>query len=96
VNKGHPRLITLGDRRKKLDAKPEFENPAEWSMTMAQHDKALPFTLAIIGTAAAALLTISMILLAAPRVEATPEISGGKPCDACHTSMPPTKENVKK
>jgi hypothetical protein len=52
--------------------------------------------LVIVGTAAAALLTILMVQFVTPRAEATPAIGQGKPCNACHTSGSPSKADVKK
>ena len=64
---------------------------------MQPHAKAL--TVAIVGTAgavAAVLLTLAMIQFVAPSAEATPAIAQGKPCNACHTSASPSKNDVKK
>jgi cytochrome c551/c552 len=38
----------------------------------------------------------SMVRYVAPRAEATPAIAQGKPCNACHTSSTPSKNDLKK
>jgi len=64
---------------------------------MPEHAKALKLTFAgVVGTAAAVLLTFSMIQFVASKAEATPAIGQGKPCNACHTSSSPSKGDVKK
>jgi len=64
---------------------------------MQQHVKALKFAIVgIFGTAAAALLTFSIVQFAAPSAEATPALGQGKPCNTCHTSSSPSKADVKK
>jgi len=67
---------------------------------MQQHAKALKFAIVgILGTVAvmaAILLTFSIIQFAAPKAEATPAISGGKPCTTCHSSASPSKEDLKR
>jgi cytochrome c551/c552 len=64
---------------------------------MQQHAKAFTFAVVgTVGTAVAALLTLSMIQFAAPKAEATPAIAQGKPCNSCHTSSSPSKGDVKK
>jgi cytochrome c551/c552 len=64
---------------------------------MQKYAKALTFALVgIVGTAGAVLLTLSMVQFVAPRAEATPALAQGKPCNSCHTSSSPSKEDVKK
>jgi hypothetical protein len=60
------------------------------------HAKALKC--AFVGTigVAAAVLTFSMVQFVASNAEATPAIGQGKPCNACHTSSSPSKNDVKK
>jgi len=48
-----------------------------------------------VGGAALVLMAFAILLLAAPKANATPALANGKPCNACHTSSPPTKSNVK-
>jgi len=59
-----------------------------------QHAKALKFAI-VIGTTAAVLLMTSMVRFA-PKAEATPVIGQGKPCNTCHTSSTPSKNDLKK
>ena len=63
---------------------------------MQQHAKAFKF--AIVGTVgiAAAALTFSMVQFVVSNAEATPAIGQGKPCNACHTSSSPSKNDIKK
>ena len=64
---------------------------------MQQHAKALRFVLiGSVATVGAALLVFSMFQFAVPNAEATPAIGQGKPCNACHTSATPSKNDVKK
>jgi hypothetical protein len=50
-----------------------------------------------VGVAALALVTLALMTFAPPKAQATPEMAKatGKACTACHTAMPPTKENAK-
>lgn len=64
---------------------------------MQQHAKALRFILVgSVATVGTALLVISLFQFVAPKAEATPVIAQGKPCNACHTSGTPGKNDVKK
>jgi hypothetical protein len=60
-----------------------------------QHTKALKFA-TVVGITAAVLLMSAMIRFVAPRAEATPVIAQGKPCNTCHTSSTPSKNDLKK
>lgn len=64
---------------------------------MQQYAKAIKLVMVgTVGTMAAALLVISMFQFVAPKAEATPAIGQGKPCNACHTSPSPSKNDLKK
>jgi len=67
------------------------------SAQMQQHAKAVRFVLVgSVATLGAILLVISMFQFVAPKAEATPAIGQGKPCNGCHTSGSPSKNDVKK
>ena len=63
---------------------------------MQQHAKAFRFAIAGTVGIALAVLTFSMVQFAASNAEATPVIGKGKPCNACHTSPTPSKNDIKK
>jgi hypothetical protein len=68
---------------------------AETGARPMQQSKALKFAI-VVGTTAAALLMLSTIRFVAPQAQATPDIAKGKPCNTCHTSASPSKEDLKK
>jgi len=43
----------------------------------------------------ALILATAILMAASSRVNATPAIANGKPCNTCHTGSPPSKSNVK-
>ena len=51
---------------------------------------------AVVETVGVVSLTLAMNLLMVSSAQATAELAKGKPCTACHTAKPPTKDNVKK
>jgi hypothetical protein len=64
---------------------------------MQKYSKTLKFALiAIVGAAAAALLTFSPIQFVSTYAEATPTLAKGKACKTCHTSARPSKSDLKK
>jgi putative flippase GtrA len=64
---------------------------------MQHHANAVRFAIVgTVGIAAAVFLTLLAVQFAAPNAEATPAIGQGKPCNACHTSSSPSKNDVKK
>jgi cytochrome c551/c552 len=64
---------------------------------MQRHVKAIKFAvLGTVGTASAILLAVSAVQFVAQKAEATPVIAQGKPCNVCHTSSSPSKNDVKK
>jgi len=65
-----------------------------------RHRKTITFTAVrgLVGTTALALMTLALLTFAAPKAQATPDMAKqtGKACTACHTAMPPTKDNAPK
>jgi hypothetical protein len=64
--------------------------------TTMQYAKALKMTIArgFLG-AALVLLTFALFMSATPNAQATPALAKGKPCNTCHSSLRPSKYELK-